>query len=169
MTGAMKTFAAAVVTVSDSCSRGERTDESGAVLERLLAGAGASPVVRRLAPDERREIASMLEGLCLGPDRVDLVITTGGTGLSPRDLTPEATLDIVEREAPGFAEALRAASLGITPHAMLSRGVSGIRGATLIINFPGSPKACREAFAVVGPALEHALETLSGVRGECAR
>ncbi|MHB8859576.1 MAG: MogA/MoaB family molybdenum cofactor biosynthesis protein [Thermoleophilia bacterium] len=170
MTGPMKPFMAAVVTVSDSCSRGERIDESGSILGDLLAEAGAvTPVERRLVSDERREIAAMLDELCTGPDAVDLVITTGGTGLSPRDVTPEATLDIIERQAPGFAEALRAASLGITANAMLSRAVSGIRGATLIINFPGSPKACREAFAVVGPALGHALETLTGIGGECAR
>ncbi|MFA5802274.1 MAG: MogA/MoaB family molybdenum cofactor biosynthesis protein [Thermoleophilia bacterium] len=168
MTGAGLEFTAAVVTVSDSGYRGERDDDSGDVLERLLVEAGAGSVARVLVPDERWNIADALRKLC-GDERVDLVITTGGTGLVERDITPEATRDVLDREAPGFAEAVRAESMKFTPRAMLSRAVSGVCGNTLIINFPGSPKACEESFAVIRPVLGHALELLGGVGGECAR
>lgn len=163
-----KNFTAAVVTVSDSCFRGEREDGSGELLAGLLAGAGAASVERILVPDDRQQITDALRKLCR-EDGVDLVITTGGTGVAPGDQTPEATREVIEREAPGFAEAIRAESLKITPRAMLSRAVSGICGATLVINFPGSPRACEESFAVIEPVLEHALELLSGRGGECAR
>ncbi len=161
-------FTAAVVTVSDKGFRGERQDGSGDELERLLSGAGASAVARVQVPDEHGLIAGALRRLCR-EEPVDLIITTGGTGLSPRDVTPEATLEVIDREAPGLSEAVRAASLAVTPNAMLSRAVSGVCGSTLIINFPGSPKACSEAFAVVRPVLAHALELLGGRGGECAR
>ncbi|MFA6001801.1 MAG: MogA/MoaB family molybdenum cofactor biosynthesis protein [Thermoleophilia bacterium] len=161
-------FSAAVITVSDRGVDGERKDDSGDILERLLMELGAASVMRAIVPDERDQIAARLHELC-GPQRVDLIITTGGTGVALRDVTPEATLEVIEREAPGFAEAIRAQSMKITPRAMLSRAVSGICGNTLIINFPGSPKACEESFAVIGPVLGHALELLGGTGGECAR
>ncbi|MFA5809572.1 MAG: MogA/MoaB family molybdenum cofactor biosynthesis protein [Thermoleophilia bacterium] len=168
MTGIEREFSAAIVTVSDSGFRGERDDDSGDLLERLLIEAGAGTVTRVLVPDERQNIADALRKLC-GGEHADLVITTGGTGLVERDVTPEATRDVIDREAPGFAEAIRAGSMKITPRAMLSRSVSGISGKSLIINFPGSPKACAESFAVVRPVLGHALELLGGTGGECAR
>jgi len=164
---AVTSFKAAVVTVSDKGHRGERADESGDLLERLLREAGAAQVSRVLLPDQRQRITEELIELCRSA--VDLVITTGGTGLSPRDVTPEATLSVIEREAPGFSEAIRAASQALTARAMLSRAVSGIRGQTLIINFPGSPKACEESFEVIRPVIGHALELLSGECGDCAR
>jgi len=161
-------FTAAVITVSDKGSRGERDDTAGDALERLLWAAGAATVVRAIVPDERDRITSaLLEHT--GAARVDIVITTGGTGFTPRDVTPEATREVIDREAPGIAEAIRAASLEVTPRAMLSRAVSGICGDTLIINFPGSEKACRESFAVIAPVLGHALELLAGDSGDCAR
>ncbi|MHB0915176.1 MAG: MogA/MoaB family molybdenum cofactor biosynthesis protein [Thermoleophilia bacterium] len=160
-------FTAAVITVSDKGSRGEREDTAGDALAALLAEAGAVSVARMTVPDERERIAAALLEHA-GPARVDLVITTGGTGFAPRDVTPEATREVIDREAPGIAEAVRAESLRITPRAMLSRAVCGIRGDTLIINFPGSEKACRESFAVIEPALSHALELLRGDSGDCA-
>ena len=158
---------AAVLTVSDKGSRGEREDLSGAALVELLEGAGAVVAERAIVPDEREAIAAELVRLA---DEVHatLVLTTGGTGLTSRDVTPEATLAVVERQAPGFAEAMRAGSLATTPHAMLSRAVSGLRGRTLIINMPGSPRACREQFAMIGPALPHAIEKLLDLGGDCA-
>ena len=158
---------AAVLTVSDKGSRGERADLSGDTLVELLEGAGALVAERALVPDEREVIAAELKRLA---DEVHatLVLTTGGTGLTSRDVTPEATLAVLEREAPGFAEAMRAGSLAKTPHAMLSRAVSGMRGRTLIINMPGSPRACREQFAMIAPALPHAVEKLLDLGGDCA-
>lgn len=168
MTGREREFSAAVVTVSDRGFSGEREDGSGDLLQRLLAETGAGTVTRVLVPDERQQIAAALSRLCR-EQRVDLVITTGGTGLVPRDVTPEATRDIIDREAPGIAEAIRAASMRITPRAMLSRSVSGVCGASLIVNFPGSPKACAESFAILRPVLGHVLELLAGEGRECAR
>jgi molybdenum cofactor synthesis domain-containing protein len=161
-------FSTAVITVSDKVARGEREDKSGDALEKLLTDFGAAQVTRLLVPDERSQISAALVRSC---DELacNLVITTGGTGLGLRDVTPEATSDVLERNAPGFAEAIRAGSLEITPRAMLSRAVSGTRGRSLILNFPGSPKACSEAFGIVEPALAHALELLAGQAGDCAR
>ena len=167
-TGSSRGFTAAVVTVSDTGYRGGRHDSSGELLERLLGDAGAASVARALVPDERAAIADALRELSEEAG-ASLIITTGGTGLSPNDVTPEATLEVIEREAPGFAEAIRSSSLRITPKAMLSRGVSGIRGSSLIINFPGSPRACEESFAVIEPVIAHVLELLAGTGGECAR
>ncbi len=161
-------FTAAIITVSDKVAGGKREDESGPALERLLLEAGAKSVVRAVVPDEREQIAAALRGHCT-QRRVDLVITTGGTGMAPRDVTPEATRDVIDRDAPGFAEAVRAESLRVTARAMLSRAVSGICASTLIINFPGSPMACEESFAIVRPALGHALELLGGAGVDCAR
>lgn len=163
----MRDFRVAILTVSDKGSRGEREDLSGRAAEETLAGKGWSVAARDIVPDELPEIAAKLRYYCdeMG---VDLVLTTGGTGLSPRDVTPEATRQVMEREAPGFAEAMRAASMSVTPHAMLSRAVSGIRSSTLIINLPGSPRAVRENLEAILPALPHGLEKLRGGEAECA-
>jgi molybdopterin adenylyltransferase len=158
---------AAVLTISDKGSRGEREDVSGDTLVELLEGAGAHVAERAIVPDECEAIAAELARLA---DEVHatLVLTTGGTGLTSRDVTPEATLTVLDREAPGFAEAMRAGSLAKTPHAMLSRAVSGLRGRTLIVNMPGSPRACREQFAMIAAALPHAVEKLLDLGGDCA-
>jgi molybdopterin adenylyltransferase len=148
---------AGVLTVSDGVSRGERDDESGDLLEELLRADGWE-VERELVPDDRDEIASALEGL---GKRNALVLTTGGTGFGPRDVTPEATWAVMEREAPGIAEAIRADAVAKTPHGMLSRGRAGILGTTLVVNLPGSPGGCRDGYAVVRSALEHAVQLLS--------
>ena len=158
---------AAVVTLSDKASAGLREDASGPQLCELLRGIGASVGEAIVIPDDQAVIEETLGRLSDAGD-VDLILTTGGTGLAPRDRTPEATLAVSDRLAPGFAEAMRAASLTVTPHAMLSRAVAGVRGKTLIINMPGSPKACREHFAVIAPVLDHAVETLRGEAFECA-
>jgi molybdopterin adenylyltransferase len=150
-----------VLTVSDGVARGDRVDESGALLEELLAGDGYE-VVRRVVPDDRAEIAEAIEDLAA---EAALILTTGGTGVAPRDVTPEATASVVDRQVPGIAEALRADAARRTPHGLLSRGVAGIRGTALVVNLPGSPGGCRDGFAVLGEALPHALRLLSGEQG----
>ena len=150
---------AAVVTVSDGVSAGVREDTSGDVLEELLVGEGFE-VERSVVPDDADVIAGAIR--TLGDSGVSLVLTTGGTGFAPRDVTPEATRGVIEREAPGIAEAIRADALARTPHALLSRGIAGIRGATLVVNLPGSPGGCRDGFEVVRPALRHGLELAAG-------
>jgi molybdopterin adenylyltransferase len=161
-----KRFRAAVVTVSDKGAAGEREDKSGAVVREALQEAGIEVVRTRIVPDELEELKALLGELC--DSGLNLVVTTGGTGLSPRDVTPEATAAVVEREVPGMAEAMRAASLKITPHAMISRATCGLKGGTLIINLPGSPSGARECLDVVMPAVPHALEVAAGEASECA-
>jgi len=152
---------AAVITVSDACSRGEREDDSGAALIELLQASGAEIVEQGILSDDLEPLVQRLEELARRGD-VNLIVTTGGTGLGPRDNTPEATRHVIEREAPGIAEAIRAESLQVTPMAMISRGVGGVASNTLIINLPGSPKAVRESFAVIQPVLAHAVDLLAG-------
>lgn len=158
---------AAVVTLSDKGAKGERADESGPVLAKLLTEAGYEVVEELLIPDEQSRIQMELIRLSDGR-QCHLVLTTGGTGFSPRDVTPEATLAVATRNAPGIAEAIRAYSMTITPWAMLSRGASVIRNGTLIVNLPGSPKAAREGAEYILPALGHGLDILRGTAGECA-
>ena len=161
-------FRVAIVTLSDKGAAGQRADESGAVIREIAEQNGYEVVSYTLLPDEREQISAELRRLC--DEKVaELVLTTGGTGFSPRDCTPEATRDVAERLAPGIAEAMRYSSLNITKRAMLSRAVAVIRGGTLIVNLPGSPKAVRENLEYVIPALGHGLEILTGRAGECAR
>ena len=150
---------AAVVTVSDGVSTGLREDLSGDVLAELLRDEGFE-VERTVVPDDVEPIAHAIRAF--GDSGVSLVLTTGGTGFAPRDVTPEATRGVIEREAPALAEAIRADALTRTPHALLSRGIAGLRGATLVVNLPGSPGGCRDGFEVVRPALKHGLELAAG-------
>ena len=159
---------AAVITLSDKGSRGEREDRSGPAVAARLQDAGYTVIEQLLLPDEPEQLKVQLRRLC-DQRQPDLILTTGGTGFAPRDQTPEATLAVAERLAPGIAEAIRAASLRFTRHAMLSRGVAVIRGRTLIVNLPGSPKACMEGMDVFLDALPHALGLLRGEDGECGR
>lgn len=159
-------FAVGILTISDQGSRGERQDRSGEAIREVLSSMDVRILNYDIVPDEKDRIAERLVSWA-DDDNLDIILTTGGTGLTPRDVTPEATLAVVDRIVPGFAEAMRAESLKKTPHAMLSRAVVGTRGKCLIVNLPGSPKAVRECLEVILPALPHAVETLKGQAGEC--
>lgn len=162
------TLQAGVITVSDKGFRGDREDKSGPEIIKILADMGISVTDRMIIPDEKELIAEALRKYA-DIRKLDLVITTGGTGVSPRDVTPEATLQVIDREVPGMAEAMRRESAIITPHAMISRAVTGIRGRSLIINLPGSPKGVRENLAIILPALKHAVEKIRGDEGDCGQ
>lgn len=163
-----KLYRVAILTASDKGAAGKREDLSGPAAKEIMEQVGYTVVDMRILPDERQLLAETMKGIC-DKGTADLILTTGGTGFSPRDWTPEATLDIAERQVPGFSEAMRAASLAITPRAMLSRGVSVIRKQTLIVNLPGSPKAVRENLEVILPALGHGLDILTAKAGECGQ
>ena len=159
---------AAVITLSDKGSRGEREDKSGPLIAQMLTAAGYVVEETMILPDEARALKAQLIRMADGR-QVNLVLTTGGTGFSPRDITPEATCAVADRNAPGIAEAMRYHGLSITPRAMLSRGVSVLRGKTLIVNLPGSPKAVQEDLEYILPSLEHGVRIAAGLDGECAR
>ena len=161
-------FTVGILTISDKGSKGEREDMSSVMIREMLGGSEAQVKRYEIVPDEKDIIAGQLIQWA-GSGDLDLILTTGGTGLNPRDVTPEATLAVLERLTPGFSEAMRLESLKKTPLGMLSRGVSGTRGKTLIINLPGSPKAVRECLEAILPALPHAIETLRDEASECAR
>jgi molybdenum cofactor synthesis domain-containing protein len=152
----------AVVTVSDRSARGERPDASGPGLVAAVEASGARVVRTELVPDDPEDLSALLAAICDGGDAPDLVLTTGGTGLGPRDRAPEATAAVCERLVPGIAEALRARSLQVTPHAMLSRAVAGVRGRTLLVNLPGSPGGARDGWEVVAPVAAHAASQMRG-------
>jgi molybdopterin adenylyltransferase len=160
-------FRAVVITVSDRGSRGERADGSGPAVEGILREIGMEIIGRRIIPDEREMIRRTLLEWSDGGG-TDLIVTTGGTGVSPRDVTPDATREVIDREIPGMAEAMRRQSAAVTPHAMISRAMAGIRGRTLIINLPGSPRGATENLGVLLPALPHAIEKIKGDESECA-
>jgi molybdenum cofactor synthesis domain-containing protein len=156
-------FKLSILTISDAGSKGERADTSGDAISEIMASAEYEEIVRDIVPDERELIASRLAELCDGGE-VDLVVTTGGTGLGPRDVTPEATRQVIDLEVPGIAEAMRMETLKNTPFAMLSRSVVGIRNGCLIVNLPGSPSGVRETLEVALKAIPHALEMIKGWR-----
>jgi molybdopterin adenylyltransferase len=155
-----------VITTSDKGYRGERDDASGDVIREMVGGLGAEVALSTVVPDEQEEIK---KALLQGADEMglDLIVTTGGTGVSPRDVTPDATREVIEREIPGFSEAMRMVGLKKTPHAMISRAVCGVRGQTLIVNLPGSPKAVREGLEVILPAISHTIAKIQGDSEEC--
>jgi len=160
-------FRAGIITVSDKGSQGQREDLSGPAIAQVLAGAGFTVSITIIVPDDIGQIANALIEMS-DRERLDLILTTGGTGLSPRDLTPEATLKVLDKEIPGMAEAMRYSGMMVTPHAMLSRAVAGVRGRSLIINLPGSPKGATENLAAVLPALAHAIGKIKGDQSDCA-
>ena len=154
-----------VICVSDRCSQGICEDKSGKLIEEIVSALGETAAYT-VVPDEMDRISQAIIRMC-DTDKVDVVLTTGGTGFAPRDVTPEATLAVLDKQTPGISEAIRQKSLEITPMAMLSRAVSGIRESTLIINLPGSPKAVKESLEIILPVLPHAVETLSGKTLSC--
>ncbi len=158
----------AIITLSDKGSKGEREDESGTVIRDMIGSVRAKIEHYSVLPDEQQLITDTLIRLC-DSGSIDLVLTTGGTGVAPRDVTPEATRAVIDRELPGMAEAMRAESLKKTPHAMISRAIAGIRNRTLIVNLPGSPRAVRENLLVILPALVHAIEKIKGDQADCAQ
>jgi len=158
-----------ILTISDKGSKGERTDTSGRVIREIVEKQLKAKVKKyEIIPDEKEIIVEKLKIMVDG-DRIDLILTTGGTGLSPRDVTPEATMEVIEKEVPGMEEAIRIKGLEKTPHSMLSRGVAGMRKKSLIINLPGSPKAVRDSLEVLLPAIPHALDIIAGRGGECGK
>ena len=161
-------FKVVILTLSDKGSKGERDDASGPLIEEMVKALPGQVIYYEIIPDEK---ALIIEALKKSADqlRADLILTTGGTGLSPRDVTPDATLAVIDKQVPGFAEAMRAESLKKTPHAMISRAIVGIRGTSLIVNLPGSPKSVRENLSVILPALPHALSKLKGDPADCAQ
>jgi len=156
-----------ILTISDRSSRGERKDQSGPALAQFLSSHETEVVCTAVCSDNKSDISAILRTWA-DEKGVDLILTTGGTGLSPRDVTPEATLSVISRTIPGMAEAMRAASMDKTPHAMLSRAVAGVRGKTLIINLPGSPRGALENLETIMPALEHAVKKIQGDMSDCA-
>lgn len=160
-------FKVGILTASDKGYVGQRDDKSGKVIEDIMVKNDYEIIYYKILPDERELISKELIKMC-DDLSLDLILTTGGTGFSQRDWTPEATLDVIHRQTPGISEAMRHHSLSITPKGMLSRGVSGIRNTTLIINLPGSPKAVKENLEYILPALKHGLEILKGTASECA-
>jgi len=161
-------IAVGIITASDKGSKGEREDQSGQEIKTLIAGIGGTVIDYRILPDDKDTLAkAMIE--MIDEVGVGLLLTTGGTGFSPRDVTPEATLSVIERTVPGLPEAMRRESFSISPRAMLSRAVAGIRGKCLIVNLPGSPKAVRECLQIILPVLPHALDILCGTAGECGQ
>lgn len=157
----------AILTMSDKGSKGEREDKSGGVIREMVREIPGEVVYYEVIPDEKDIIRDRLISICDG-EKADIILTTGGTGVSPRDVTPDATLQVIEREIPGMAEAMRMESIKKTPRAMISRAVAGIRKKTLIINLPGSPKGVKENLEVILPALSHAVEKIKGDTSECA-
>ena len=157
-----------ILTVSDRSSAGSRSDASGPALESRLAGAGLTVSISAVVPDEVQRIREVLIQWA-DMEALDLILTTGGTGVSPRDVTPEATTEVLTRLIPGMAEVMRAVSMGKTPHAMISRAVAGVRGRTLIINLPGSPKGAIENLEAVLPAIPHAIAKIQGDPSDCAQ
>lgn len=160
-------ISAGVITISDRGSRGEREDLSGREIMNMLKDIAVTVVHTTIVPDEKKRIKDTLIDFT-DNKKVDLIVTTGGTGVSPRDVTPDATIEVIEKEVPGMAEAMRRESATTTPHAMISRAVVGIRGCSLIVNLPGSPRGVRENLAVILPALKHAIEKIKGDDTECA-
>lgn len=156
----------AILTVSDKGSRGEREDKSGEAIREIVTEMGGEVVEREVIPDEQDQIAESLRRMAMA---ADLVLTTGGTGIAARDVTPEATLSVIEKQVPGITEVMRMKSVEVAPTAMLSRAVAGTLGSALIVNLPGSPKAVRECLSFIKPAIPHALELLRGEGGECGR
>ena len=161
-------FSAGIITVSDKGSRGEREDLSGPVIEELITPLPAAVKFYTVIPDDQDVIAATIRE-CADHRALDLIVTTGGTGVSPRDVTPEATREVIEKEIPGMSEVMRLEGLKKTPHAMISRAVVGIRRQSLIVNLPGSPKAVKENLLVLLPALSHALSKIKGDEAECAQ